>query len=179
MEVWKPIKDFPGYEVSDQGRVRSYHNNKWGLQEEPHLLSLRNNKGYRYVTIEGKNLSVHRLVGKTFIPNPHNHPMVLHGNNIRHDNRVSNLRWGTGSDNTKQGVEDGNIDTEKCRQVKLENLTTYVFTKEGQPVIIKNIPQWLRDNGHPEKSGNLYQVIRGKRKSSYGLKPLFTPLPVV
>lgn len=43
---------------------------------------------------------VHRLVAQAFIPNPYNHTDVDHINRIRADNRVSNLRWSTRSDNS-------------------------------------------------------------------------------
>lgn len=27
-EIWKPVNDYPGYFVSNTGKVKSYHNNR-------------------------------------------------------------------------------------------------------------------------------------------------------
>lgn len=45
---------------------------------------------------------VHRLVATVFLPNPNNYPMVGHKNNIKTDNRVSNLYWTTFSENVQK-----------------------------------------------------------------------------
>ena len=42
---------------------------------------------------------MHRLVAKTFIPNPENKEQVDHINTIKDDNRAKNLRWVTGEEN--------------------------------------------------------------------------------
>ena len=38
-EIWKPIPNFPGYDVSDRGRVRSYHQrigkHEWIIAKNP------------------------------------------------------------------------------------------------------------------------------------------------
>ena len=54
-----------------------------------------------------KRHKVHRLVAQTFIPNPNNLPCVLHENDIKTDNRVSNLFWGTHQDNIEDKVKKG------------------------------------------------------------------------
>lgn len=72
-------------------------------------------QGYKYCRIEYKtedgfimkNKRVNRLVAETFIPNLDNKPVVCHKNNIKTDNRVENLYWGSVSENTKQAFDDG------------------------------------------------------------------------
>lgn len=71
--------------------------------------------GYHYCgimyNVKGKNKTinkrVHRLVAEAFIPNPNKYNIVGHRNNIKTDNRVSNLYWTTLSENTKKAVDDG------------------------------------------------------------------------
>jgi hypothetical protein len=89
-EEWKYITNFPFYMISNQGRLYS-------LITQKYLSSATDGKGYRINRLqhEGKSysLSVHRLVGKHFIDNPENKPLIDHINGIRNDNRASNLRW--------------------------------------------------------------------------------------
>lgn len=104
MAVWKTIQEFPNYEVSDDGRVRSvgglrtFGNNTRFAPGIERKLSTKAN-GYQQVTLyeQGRpsNHYVHRLVAGAFIPNPRNLLDVNHmhrdGNKTRND--AANLEW--------------------------------------------------------------------------------------
>lgn len=68
--------------------------------------------GYIYVSIilsSGKRCQkrVHRLVAETFIEKPSDEcNIVMHIDNNKHNNDISNLKWGTVSENTKQAFDD-------------------------------------------------------------------------
>lgn len=103
------MKDVPGYEgkykINESGIV---------INKNGHVMRTAvSNSGYLRVAMEEKNStkrkneSIHRLVAKTFIPNPDDLPNVLHNDNDPFNNHVSNLRWGTQSENIQQAFQEG------------------------------------------------------------------------
>ena len=100
--------DIPGYEglyaISPAGEVL---NIKTGLIKKPWV----NNKGYLIIdlTKDGitKHYLLHRLLAESFIPNPYNHPVVMHLDNNKQNLDLDNLHWGTYSENNAQAIADG------------------------------------------------------------------------
>lgn len=94
-EEWRPVEEYPDYEVSNMGNIRRVTTQR--------ALSIFPSNGYRQVAfrVKGKQLkkSVHRLVAQAFIPNIDNKPTVNHINGRKDDNRVENLEWATYSEN--------------------------------------------------------------------------------
>lgn len=104
--IWKPviIKDVkPIYEVSNYGDIR---NIKTGKLRKPS----KDKEGYLNINLSAiskkyKGFGVHRIVAKTFIPNPNNLETVNHINYDKTDNRVCNLNWMSNYDN----IQDAKI----------------------------------------------------------------------
>lgn len=88
--MFVPIKDYPNYSINENGEVKSIYISK-PLKPRTagrgyYCYQLRNENGV-------KNEYIHRLVAKTFIPNPHNLPQVDHIDGNKSNNNVNNLRW--------------------------------------------------------------------------------------
>ena len=104
------MKEIPGYngnyKINESGVV---------INKNGHVMRTAvSNSGYLRTTLEvpntnpvrRKNESIHRLVAETFIPNPDNLPVVLHKDNDPLNNQVSNLKWGTQSENIRQAFDE-------------------------------------------------------------------------
>lgn len=108
MEQWKIIEEYPNYEVSNIGNVRSIDCLKrcWKgtcIKKGRLLKQTENSKGYYRVNLakNGKNARalVHRLVATAFIENVENKACVNHIDNNPKNNVVDNLEWCTHKEN--------------------------------------------------------------------------------
>ena len=118
--MMKDVKGYEGkYKINECGIVI----NKKGHVMRPAI----NHNGYFRVALEDKdsthrtNESVHRLVAKTFIENddPEHKNVVMHIDNDPLNNHVSNLKWGTQSENVQQAFDQNR----KMCNMKFVNIT--------------------------------------------------------
>lgn len=101
-EEWRAVPDWSEYEVSSHGRVRRVgcaHGATVGRVLKPWI-----SVGYPFIALWRGNLEtrvpVHRLVALAFLPSPAvGQYQVAHQNGVRTDNRPSNLRWATPTEN--------------------------------------------------------------------------------
>lgn len=117
-EIWEDIVGYEGYyQISNLGRVLSFsrlkrtNKNFFRETKETILPGWVNRHGYlEYIlTLNGgKKHRAHVLIAKHFIPNPNNHPVVRHLNDVKLDNRLENLAWGTQKDNRADCIRNGN-----------------------------------------------------------------------
>ncbi|KHS77025.1 hypothetical protein QT13_01935 [Pectobacterium brasiliense] len=111
------MKDIPGYEgiysITPEGKVWSNERvDSFGRQVKGKWLKPAiHTKGYMQVTLFSDGVrrvqTIHRLVAKTFIPNPKGKLEVNHINGIKLDNRVENLEWATSTDNNRHALFTG------------------------------------------------------------------------
>lgn len=119
VEEIKPISeiDFPGYFVSNHGKVYSdklkgsKSGSKGPLREKVTTLrgSRRGDPGVTLMHKDGYKVSrkVSRLVALSFVPNPNNYPLVMHKDDNHLNNHYLNLEWGTQKQNIKQREDRG------------------------------------------------------------------------
>ena len=163
-EIWKPIADIEGYEVSSLGHVRSLKTNS------PRVLKPRSLFRSPYLTVKFSvnnkpvHRTIHRLVAEAFILNPDNKPYVNHINGIKTDNRATNLEWTTPSENTRHALDKGlKAQGSACSWAK--------FT-DGQIIYIRDNPDNLNTYELAELFGideaNISSIQLGKTYKSSG-----------
>lgn len=126
------IPDYPGYFISKHGRIYSRFIKGLGiLGPKWYLLKPRKRPVYYSVQLHNKRgrkyFYIHRLVAEVYIPNPDNLPVVMHLDNDREHNDISNLKWGTQKENLNQARDQNrsyvsvkDCDLNPCRKIKVE-----------------------------------------------------------
>lgn len=103
MEVWKPLKNFPGYNGSSEGRIMN-------VRTQRILKSFMNDRGYELVCLRRGNkqytVKVGRVIAETFLGD---HPGMDVGyrNNDRLQNDISNLEWRTRRETIRVAYDRG------------------------------------------------------------------------
>lgn len=168
-EEWRPIPDFPGYEVSSLGRVRSFRRGATGR-----LVAQNNNprSGYPQVGVyrAGKQVvtPVHVLVAAAFIgPRPEGwHTRHLDGS--RDNNVPSNLAYGTPSENAQDRWEHGTM--------SIPRFPKRGACKHGHPLNEQNTRRRSTDGVHVCRVCDREQVAarRARRRSQVVSPPGFS-----
>lgn len=185
MEEWRDIQGFPGYQVSNKGRVRTHgkvtsskrcERRKWKDRIMKQKVNHRDNYSRVELWCENgkhKTVLVHRLVAEAFIPhtepdNPSNRGMAMtvnHINRNRQDNRVENLEWLTLADNTRAAFRLG-VSAQKPCSLKAENgLVVYFISQACAGRFLGRSSSYVSDaikkcSGNVEdKYGNRYMAF--------------------
>lgn len=148
-EEWRAIPGWEGrYSISDEGRVRSEQRVIMRRDGKPQTISetmLKPSESKQgYVTFgltrdDKKTIyKLHRLLAMTFIPNPENHPLVRHLNDVKNDNRIENLAWGTHLENIEDRRRNGYVAkkvTHCIRGHEFNEENTYYISTGGRQCI--------------------------------------------
>ena len=101
---WVDIPFDYDYKITMFGHVRNINTGNV-------IKHFTNRSGYKYCTLSKggrkRNITMHRLIASTFIPNPHNKPFINHINCNKTDNRIENLEWCTPKENAIHARQNG------------------------------------------------------------------------
>ena len=145
-EKWKTIKDFPEYEISNYGRVKS---NKFNKQK---IIKQSKSKGYFKVclSVDGINYHrrIHRLVLENFIGECLDNMEGSHLDGNKENNNLQNLVWESTTENNR-----------RCSHVKL-NLLKVSWIR----LLLKNdfSPKFIA-NGMGISETHIYNIKNNKR----------------
>lgn len=153
-EIWREIEDSNGWMVSSEGNIKN---------SSGELVKPKSSMGYLRVSYNGHREWVHILVAKAFIANPFNKPQVDHKNDVRNDNRVSNLQWCTSRENTMFAAKAGKF--KNCGR-RRAIVAVNIITKEEK---------YFDTQAEAEKklgihNSEINKALRGERKTTHGFQ---------
>lgn len=122
-EIWRPVPNWPGYEVSSFGHIRSLprvviRRRRTGYSAgQPQRLrggimrTFDNHKGYRQLRLrrvgKAKTFTVHRLVMLAFVGARPEGMEICHFDGDKWNNRLTNLRYDTPESNREDAKRHG------------------------------------------------------------------------
>jgi hypothetical protein len=169
-EKWVNIKDYPKYQISDYGRVKSFN---YANTNIPIIRKLSKIAEYLHIQLEKKkSFSIHKLVAVNFeIANPENKNTLDHININTFDNRLINLQYAT----RKEQNNNRNMNKEKeklagTRAINMLNPETLKI--ENTFISAVEAAEWIRNNTNYKKAkrGNISSVVNGLQNSVYKKK---------
>lgn len=164
-EEWRDIKGYEGiYKISNLGRVKSFKR-PYRVKEKI-LKPLINRNGYYQVCLCKNSKAglyyVHRLVWIAFNGQIIENMQVNHINEVKTDNRLSNLNLMTQKENLNWGTRN---------ERSAKNRSKSVLQFDLNDNLIKEFPslmQVYRELGFSYQ--NIVDCCNGKRKQAYGYK---------
>jgi hypothetical protein len=112
LRQWKMLREFPDYEVSNDGRLRRLtpgSNTKAGAMIRV-TMSAKGYPKYGLTKPDGTRVhqNAHALVAAEFLPpKPEGATMILHDDDNRLNCVSTNLKWGNGKDNVADAKRNG------------------------------------------------------------------------
>lgn len=173
IEIWKDIPEYEGlYQASNMGRIKSLERiDALGHRLKEKILKPQINRRYYKVCLCKQSIKktyrVHRLVWEAFNGQIPEGLQVNHINEIKTDNRLSNLNLMTCKENNNYGTHNERI-AKKMTNGKLSKVVLQ-FTLED--ILVKEYPsinQVERELGFANQ--HICDCCKGKQKTAYGFK---------
>lgn len=163
LEEWKLIEGYGSrYAISSEGRVWSFYSNKY---LRPGIAS----NGYPTVALgRGNTRTVHSLVADAFLGPCPKGQLVRHADDVRTNPRLSNLSYGTPTQNIEDAIANGGWHSEKRKAAwKAKEILTDNQRKEIQELLPNNS---LRAIGRylGVTHGTIARVVKGGELCNLG-----------
>lgn len=133
LEVWKRVKDFEQYEISNRGRLRRKGVREPYFYRSGQRLTKNGKPTYIRFTLVEKPFNggrqkralflAHRLVAEHFIPKPESKTQINHKDGNHANNNVSNLEWVTGRENVQHAHDNKLMDQARGERIAGSKLT--------------------------------------------------------
>jgi hypothetical protein len=155
-EEWREIPGFPGYDVSDAGRVRSWltYRGKAG----PRLLKTPiNSSGYPALHLQtptgGRVRPVHTLVLAAFVGRRPEGAVIRHLDGDSTNSRLANLTYGTPSENSLDQTAHGT-----------HPFARRTHCKHGHRYTPENTAIWTSSKGRPFRACRTCHKAKRRRQ---------------
>ena len=164
VEIWRTTYESDAHEVSNLGRLRRATTKRV-------LKGYVNTAGYRkYYTMLDGTLQSHRIVARTFIPNPDSKPTVDHVEpSEKSNNKLTNLRWAT--------VAEQSANTKRSATCENGRRPVRMLDKETREFIRKfdSASTAASSLGKPRANSEIGKACQGKNKSALGYAWEYAP----
>lgn len=167
----KEIPDFPKYYADEQGNIYSRKKGNNLRKLKPQFQKLWDYYSVKIIDKDGnkRNMTIHRLIALTYLPNPNNLEEVNHIDGVKTNNTLSNLEWVSRSENLKHAFRLGLNDSKG-------ELNGRAKLKDDQVIAIYNTLLSGESNKDVAKEFNLnisvVMDIKAKRAWSHITKDL-------
>jgi hypothetical protein len=161
MVRWKDTEYF----ITEDGKV-------WSEKSQRFLKPQKHKRGYLAVTLRYDGHShvelIHRMVAKTFVPNPNNLPMVNHKDGNKHNPKASNLEWVTPSENVRHAIENGLLRVTPSYGSANGNAKKVEAYTDNESLVFDTVTEASKALGINRSA--ISRCLIGKSKSSGGYK---------
>lgn len=118
----------------------------------------KDHHGYMQVTVDRKNMQVHRIVARAFCEGQsETNNIVMHIDDDPTNNNASNLKWGTSSENNYDAYKHGLKTTNYCVRC-METGEVFHSAREAAKQM------W----GNPKRADKILMACRNERGKAYG-----------